>query len=68
MTYNEAIKAARLKASMTQKEAAEALSISNAALCRFESGVGSEPSISRLIQLADLYCVSVDELIGHRRK
>jgi len=60
----EALKSARLQANMTQKEVAEALHISQPAVVKFENGIGSEPSVSRLIQLADLYKVTMDVLCG----
>lgn len=64
--YNEAMRSARLQAGLTQEEVAEALSVTKMAISKFETGQGSEPSISRLIQLADLYKVSVDQLIGRK--
>lgn len=64
--YNEAMKSARLQANMTQREVAEALNVTQPAVVRWEKGQGSEPSISRLIQLADLYKISVDTLIGRK--
>lgn len=33
-------------------------------IARYELGTGSAPSISRLIELANLYNVTVDKLIG----
>lgn len=62
--YNEAMRSARLQANMTQKEVAEALKVSQPAIVRWEKGIGSEPSISRLIELANIYGTSVDKLIG----
>lgn len=67
MLYTEALKSARLKANMTQEEAAEALHVTKGVISHWEIGRGSEPSIGRLIQLADIYKVSVDELIGHNK-
>ena len=64
--YNESMKSARLNAKMTQQEVAEALYVSQAAIARWERGTGSEPSISRLIQLADIYKISLDELVGRK--
>lgn len=52
---------------MTQEEAAEALHVTKGVISHWEIGRGSEPSIGRLIQLADIYKVSVDELIGHNK-
>lgn len=62
--YNEAIREARLNANLTQEQVAEALHISRVMIARYELGTGSAPSISRLIELANLYNVSVDKLIG----
>lgn len=61
------MKRARLKAGLSQKEVAEALRVSQPQIARWEQGVGSEPSISRLADLAALYKISVDELIGIRQ-
>lgn len=66
MLYTEALKSARLKANMTQEEVAEALHVSKGVISHWEMGRGSEPSIGRLIQLADVYKVSIDELIGRK--
>lgn len=67
LLYTEALKSARLKANMTQEEVAEILRVSKGVISHWEIGRGSEPSIGRLIQLADIYKVSVDELIGHNK-
>lgn len=64
MLYNEALKAARLSADMTQVQVAESLHITQQTVQIWESGKGSAPSISRLVQLADLYNVSLDRLVG----
>ncbi len=64
MTLCEALKSARLQANLTQKQVAEALHISQPAVAQFEKGQGSEPSVSRLIQLANLYKISLDVLVG----
>lgn len=66
MLVSEALKSARLKANMTLKEVAEALHVSHVAIHKFENGIGSQPSIDRLIQLADLYEVTLDELVGRQ--
>lgn len=67
MMYTDALKTSRKAARMTQEEVAEALNVSQAIICKWERGDGTAPSISRLIQLADLYKVSVDELIGRKQ-
>ncbi|MDO4801784.1 MAG: helix-turn-helix transcriptional regulator [Prevotellaceae bacterium] len=61
----EELKSARLKAGMTQKEVAEALGITQPVVAGWERGKGS-PSVSRLIQLANLYNTSVDKLVGRK--
>lgn len=56
------LKAARVNAGFTQKEAAEKLGISNATLCKWEQG-SSMPNIQQVQQICDLYAVSYDNLI-----
>lgn len=56
------LKAARVNAGFTQKEAAEKLGISNATLCKWEQG-SSMPNIQQVQQICDLYGVSYDNLI-----
>lgn len=63
MMICEALKAARLKAGMTQEEVAEKLYISRIMIQNIESGKRKAP-LDRLIQLADLYKVTMDELVG----
>ena len=50
---------------MTQSEVATALGISQVVYCRYETGV-RQPSLELLIQLADLFDVTVDELLGRQ--
>lgn len=64
MTPNEALRAARIDAGLTQYEVAESLGISQPRVARFENGSGSFPQIDRLIQLADLYHCTLDKLVG----
>ena len=59
----EALKSARLRANMTQKEVAEALGISQPVVAGWEIGKGS-PSVTRLIELADIYNTTIDKLVG----
>lgn len=59
-----ALKSARLEAKLTQKQVAEALKITQPAIAKWEKGQGAAPSISRLIELADIYNTSVDKLVG----
>lgn len=61
--YQEAMKAARRRSGLTQKEASEATSIALGTLRRWEQGV-NEPDVESLVSLAELYTVTVDELLG----
>lgn len=63
MTYNEAMREARINAGLTQKEVAEAVNVAQPTVARFENGT-KPPSIGMLVSLAKLYNVSVDKLIG----
>lgn len=65
--YTDALRQSRKQAGMTLEQVAEHLNISKMAVSKWERGDGTAPNISRLIQLADLYKVSVDELIGRKQ-
>lgn len=56
------LKAARVNAGFTQKEAAEKLGISNVTLCNWEKGV-SFPDAQQIQKICELYGVSYDNLI-----
>lgn len=58
-----ALKEARVGAGLTQAEAAKAAGVPLGTLRRWEQGV-NEPSIDCIIQLADVYGVSCDVLLG----
>lgn len=58
-----AIKDARIKAGLKQREVVVLTGIPLGTLRRWEQGV-NEPPIESIIQLADLYKVSTDELLG----
>lgn len=64
MTYYEALRESRLYHGYSQKDVAEKLGVSKMQICKWEKGEGSPPNIGRLIQLADLYCTSIDQLVG----
>lgn len=57
------IKEARIKAGYKQKEVSEITGIPLGTLRRWEQGV-NEPDVDHIIQLADLYGTSTDELLG----
>lgn len=56
------LKAARVNAGFTQKEAANKLGISNATMCKWEQGL-SMPNIQQVQQICELYGVSYDNII-----
>lgn len=58
-----ALKDARKKAGLTQAQASKMSGIPLGTLRRWEQGV-NEPGIEAIIQLADIYQVSTDELLG----
>ena len=66
LMYTDALRQSRKQAGMTLEQVAEHLNISKMAVSNWECGKGTAPNISRLIQLADLYNTSVDELIGRK--
>ena len=64
MTYNESLRKARLTCGYSQNEVAARLGISRNQICKWEKGEGSAPNLSRLIQLANVYDISIDKLVG----
>lgn len=63
MAFKENIRALRTVKGVGQKQLAEKLSISYKTVSHWETGY-SEPSIAQLIQLADFFEVSIDDLVG----
>ena len=61
------IKNHREKREMSQKQLAELLKISNSTLSGYENGV-SFPSIDILINMADIFGISLDELVGRKNE
>lgn len=55
----------RLLCGYTQREVAEYLHITQPSYIRYENGA-SEPTLENLVKLADLFDVSVDELLGRK--
>jgi transcriptional regulator with XRE-family HTH domain len=64
MTYNEALRQARLTHGYSQNEVAAKIGVSKMQISKWETGDGSAPNLSRLIQLADVYGTSIDKLVG----
>lgn len=63
MKFNENLKALRLACGLGQRRLAEKLNISLKTISHWETGY-SEPSVSQLVQLADFFDVTLDELVG----
>ncbi len=58
------IKKYRVKANLSQKELAKLLGISTAYLCELETGKKRNPSITLMIEIAEILNVSLEELTG----
>ena len=63
MVFNERLGALRKERGMTQAEVAEKISIAYRNYQRLEAN-GNTPNFSNLVQLADLFDVSMDYLAG----
>ena len=61
--FRERLKNERKAAGYTQADMAERLGIKQPSYIRYENGT-SEPSLETLCQLADIFDVSVDYLLG----
>jgi len=61
--FSESLRAVRIKSGKKQKETADYLELSLRTYQYYEEG-RSEPSVPRLIKLADFFQVSLDELVG----
>ena len=59
------VKDLRLQHKYTQQQVAEKLEITYQSYQHYEMGLGF-PSIPNLIKLADLYDISLDELVGRK--
>ena len=60
---NKNIKFYRLQESMTQEKLAERLGLDRTTIVKYESGE-HEPSIQTLIELANIFDITLDELVG----
>lgn len=63
MTINESIRKCRTSRGITQKEIAERLGIPRPFVTQIENGERKIP-VERLIQLADIFGCTLDELVG----
>ena len=64
MKFNENLKYLRKEEKMTQEALAEKLNVSRQAVTKWESGQ-SLPDIENLKQMADLFGVTMDSLVGN---
>lgn len=62
---NENLKRYRTSLGLTQKFIAENLNITVRAYQRYESGE-REPNLDILVAIADIFCISLDDLIGRK--
>lgn len=67
MEMGEKLKTKRMEANLTQEQVAEALSVSRQTISNWENEK-SYPDIINVIQLSDLYSVSLDELLKGEQK
>lgn len=63
MKFNECLKLQRELYGCTQKQMAELIGITARSYQRYESGE-REPNIATLIQIADFFKISLDNLVG----
>lgn len=63
MKFNEYLKQHRETNGYTQKQMAELIGIALRSYQRYESGE-REPNIDTLVQIADFFKISLDDLIG----
>lgn len=67
MAFYERLKNLRKEKEIGQQELALALNISRKSISHWETGY-SEPSITQLIMLADIFDVTLDDLLGRENK
>ena len=67
MQFNEILKGLRKAKNISQGVLAEKLNISLKTVSHWETGY-TEPSITQLIEIADYFEVSLDELLGREFK
>lgn len=62
MSFKDNLKNLRMEKSLSQKQLAEKLNITLKTISHWETGY-TEPSIAQMIQLADIFKITIDELI-----
>lgn len=65
--FNERLKQLRAKSGLTQKALADRLHVSQQTVGKWEAG-GATPNPETLSELADIFCVTVDYLIGRAER
>lgn len=65
MEFNEVLKTIRKEKGLTQKFVSEYIGVSIRGYQQYEQGK-FEPNIKKLIKLADLFQISIDELVGRK--
>ena len=66
MTLEEQIKHYRKQAGLSQEKMAEKIGVSRQAITKWENGAGT-PDIANLMAIADLFQISVDELLSNEK-
>ena len=64
MMFNDNLNKYRKQKGLSQEELAFRLGVSRQSVSKWESGQ-STPELERIIEIADLFGISLDELIGH---
>lgn len=65
MKFNDNLNKYRKQKGLSQEELAYRLGVSRQSVSKWESGQ-STPELERLIEIADLFEISLDELVGHK--
>lgn len=68
MTLAESVKTARIKAGYTQNQVSKLTNVSQSQISLIERGVSLHPHVTTLIEMADLFGCSLDELCGYKQK
>ena len=66
MTLEEQIKYYRKQAGLSQEKMAEKIGVSRQAITKWENGTGT-PDIANLMAIANLFQISVDELLSNEK-
>ncbi len=65
---SENVKRSRKRRGLTQEKLARLADISNNTLVKIEIGMAKEPTITTIQKLAEALDVSIDELVGRKKK